>query len=116
MPAYYPGFEGSYTNSYPKPVTLNHITQFLGGVDYENWEIIQKHAKQLRANPNHVKIKPESYDKIINTKSHDLVKHVISEHFDHWDHSKNAHVGGGIHEGVLNVLETVAQGKKFQNG
>ena len=109
MPAYYPGFEGSYTNSYPKPVTLNHVTQFLGGVDDENWEIIQKQAKHLRAHPNHVKIKPESYEKIISTKSHDLVRHVISEHIDHFDHSKNAHVGGGIHEGVLNVMETVAQ-------
>ena len=109
MPAYYPGFQGSYTNSYPIPSTLNHVTQFLGSVGDEHWKILQQHARDLRANPNHVKIRPESYDAIAKNTSHDLIKHVITEHLDHWDHRKSSHIGGGIHEGVLNALETAAQ-------
>ena len=60
--------------------------------------------------PRGRKIKPRSYKRVLSAdQPSDLIPHIIREHYDHADHSKNSHLGGGIHEAVTNVLSTAAQ-------
>ena len=110
MPVYSKGFGSGYTNNLTLPRSLNHVTQFLTRVDPDHWDEFQKHARKLHDTPNHVKIKPTSYKRILAAKhGSDLVRPIIIEHQDHGNHRRNSHIGGGIHEGILNVAETAAQ-------
>ena len=110
MPVYLQGFNGSYTNAFEPPDTLNHITQFLGRVHEDDWEQVRGHIKTLSESPSGSKIKPSSYRKILAVKKpHHLIPHIIKEHQDHANHHKEAHLGGGIHEGISNALTTISQ-------
>jgi len=110
MPVYLPGYDGQYVSSrvhYPE--TSRHMVQYLARMDKDHFKELQRHAKKLSVSPNHVKIKPESYSRIIRAKtSHDLIKPIVIEHLNHINHRINAHKGGGIVEGVLNVIQTAA--------
>lgn len=110
MPIYLKSFGGSYTNRFEAPQTLNHVTQFLQRVTDEDWQTITKHVRQIAKNPTGIKIKPSSYKRIYETKqAHTLIPVVIKEHADHSNHHKEAHLGGSIHEGLVNALTTIAQ-------
>ena len=111
MPVYLEGYNGQYVSSrvhYPE--TSRHMVQYLARMNKDHFTELQRHAKVLSKTPNHVKIKPESYSKIIRAKtSHDLIKPVIIEHLNHENPRLNSHKGGGIVEGVLNVIQTAVQ-------
>lgn len=110
MPVYLPSYRGSFTNRFQPPNTLNQVSQFLQRVDSDHWETIRKHTRELAKNPRGTKIKPSSYKRIYETKTpHKLIPHVIREHRDHANHHRDFHIGGGIHEGVSNVLTTLSQ-------
>ena len=76
----------------------------------EHWVAFKNHAQELVDAPRGKKIKPSSYQRILSTKEpHRLIPHIVREHYNHSDRSKNSHLGGGLHEAVTNVLSSAAQ-------
>ncbi|HIC44353.1 MAG TPA: hypothetical protein EYO73_08750, partial [Sulfurimonas sp.] len=92
------------------PETLEHVLQFLVLIKLNVWDRIVEKVNHLKVSQHDVKIKPSSYNQIINadTPTH-LAKSIINEHQKHADYNSDFHISGGVHDAINLTLTEIAK-------